>query len=103
MTNIAMMRVRRHLLGLLSSLLSTAVLVRGFSSCRDARHFSCAMVCYLEDDDYEFRKEVFAYAKKECSGLSDEANTGEEKEPDVCAPTTMRKALAASLCRPRRN
>ena len=64
---------------------------------RRARHFSCAMDCYLEDDDIEFRKEVFAYAKKECSGMSDDANTGEEKEPDVGAPTTMRKALAAKM------
>ena len=66
---------------------------------RRARHFSCAIDCYLEDDDYEFRKEVFAYAKKECSGMSDDTDTdpAEQKELDVAAPTTMRKALAAKM------
>ena len=39
---------------------------------RRATHFCAAVECYLDDDDPEFRKEVFSYVKKECSGASDE-------------------------------
>jgi hypothetical protein len=37
---------------------------------RRSLHFCAAIDCYLDDDDPEFRKEVFAYVKKECSGAS---------------------------------
>lgn len=33
-----------------------------------ARHFNCSIDCYLEDKDGDFKKGVFPYAKKECSG-----------------------------------
>jgi len=39
---------------------------------RRATHFCAAIDCYLDDDDPEYRKEVFSYVKKECSGTSDE-------------------------------
>ncbi|KAG7363570.1 golgi CORVET complex core vacuolar protein 8 [Nitzschia inconspicua] len=38
---------------------------------RRAAHFSAAIDCYLDDDSSEFRKEVYSYIKKECSGASD--------------------------------
>jgi hypothetical protein len=53
---------------------------------RRAGHFCAAIDCYLDDDDYEFRKEVFSYVKKECSGSSD------EKEPNA-----LREALISKL------
>jgi vacuolar protein sorting-associated protein 8 len=36
-----------------------------------AVHFSAAIDCYLDDDSPEFRREVYNYVKKECSGGSD--------------------------------
>jgi hypothetical protein len=53
---------------------------------RRAGHFCAAIECYLDDDDYEFRKEVFSYVKKECSGASD------DKEPHA-----LREALISKL------
>jgi hypothetical protein len=49
-------------------------------------HFCAAIDCYLDDDNIEFRKEVFSYVKKECSGASD------EKEPHA-----LRDALVSRL------
>ena len=54
---------------------------------RRATHFCAAIDCYLDDDDLEYRKEVFAYVKKECSGAIDD-----EKEPN-----TLRDALITKL------
>jgi len=54
---------------------------------RRARHFCAAIDCYLDDDDLDYRREVFPYVKKECSGASDE-----EKEPN-----TLRDALITKL------
>ena len=62
---------------------------------RRAHHFRCAIDCYLEDDDHDFRKEVFAYAKKECSGSADEP--GGLRALDPSKPMTLRGALAAKL------
>jgi hypothetical protein len=53
---------------------------------RRATHFCAAIDCYLDDDDLEFRKEVFPYVKKECSGATD------EKGPNV-----LRDALITKL------
>jgi hypothetical protein len=60
-----------------------------------AHHFRCAIDCYLEDDDHDFRKEVFAYAKKECSGSAEEP--GGLRAIDPSKPMTLRGALAAKL------
>jgi hypothetical protein len=54
---------------------------------RRASHFCAAIDCYLDDDDLEYRKEVFSYVKKECSGAIDD-----EKEPN-----TLRDALITKL------
>jgi hypothetical protein len=56
-----------------------------------AAHFRAAIECYLDDDDPEFRKEVFAYVKKECSGASEEGSDNEFK------PNALRDALASKL------
>jgi hypothetical protein len=57
---------------------------------RPAQHFQQAAIdCYLEDDNPDFRKEVFAYVKKECSGGLDERINEEEEDPH-----TMRYALS---------
>jgi len=53
---------------------------------RRATHFCAAIDCYIDDDDADFRKEVFSYVKKECSGASD------EKEPNA-----LRNALITKL------
>ena len=53
---------------------------------RRATHFCAAIDCYLDDDDKQFRVEVFPYVKKECSGASD------EKEPNA-----LRDALKTKL------
>uniref|UniRef100_A0A7S0UJY0 Vacuolar protein sorting-associated protein 8 central domain-containing protein n=1 Tax=Pseudo-nitzschia delicatissima TaxID=44447 RepID=A0A7S0UJY0_9STRA len=53
---------------------------------RRATHFCAAVDCYLDDDDADFRKEVFSYVKKECSGATD------EKEPNA-----LRDALITKL------
>ncbi len=53
---------------------------------RRATHFCAAIDCYLDDDDADFRKEVFSYVKKECSGATD------EKEPNA-----LREALITKL------
>jgi vacuolar protein sorting-associated protein 8 len=64
---------------------------------RRSRHFSCAIDCYLEDDDNDFRKEVFAYAKKECSGMSEDSGSPMGRGEDSGAPNTMFTALSAKL------
>eukprot|EP00934_Nitzschia_sp_Nitz4_P003429 Nitzschia sp. Nitz4//scaffold276_size25055//17209//22686//NITZ4_008343-RA/size25055-processed-gene-0.13-mRNA-1//-1//CDS//3329545331//3419//frame0 len=56
-----------------------------------ALHFRAAIDCYLADDDMEFRKEVFAYAKKECSGAS-EGSTESNKRHKI-----VRDALVSKL------
>jgi hypothetical protein len=53
-----------------------------------SRHFRSAIDCYLGDDDDSFRKEVFGYAKKECS--SAESIHGSD-------PDSLRGALFAKL------
>jgi len=53
---------------------------------RRATHFCAAIDCYLDDDDLQFRKEVFHYVKKECSGAIDEKS-----------PNTLRNALITKL------
>ena len=53
---------------------------------RRSTHFCAAIDCYLDDDDAEFRKEVFLYVKKECSGASDDKQ-----------PKTLRDALITKL------
>lgn len=58
-----------------------------------AAHFRAAIDCYLDDDDLGFRKEVFAYVKKECSGASD-SDEGSDGEPK---PNALRDALASKL------
>ncbi|KAL3942098.1 MAG: hypothetical protein SGARI_000378, partial [Bacillariaceae sp.] len=51
-----------------------------------ASHFRAAMDCYLDDDSPDFRKEVFGYVKKECSGASDDGE-----------PNALREALTSKL------
>ena len=58
----------------------------GMTMERRATHFCAAIDCYLDDDDTEYRKEVFSYVKKECSGATD------DKEPN-----TLRDALITKL------
>ena len=55
---------------------------------RRGTHFCAAIDCYLDDDDPEYRKEVFSYVKKECSGASDEKDE---------QPNTLRNALISKL------
>jgi hypothetical protein len=55
-------------------------------------HFQSAIDCYLEDEDFEFRKDVFAYVKKECSGSLNSSRTPEEEDP-----ITLRNALRTKL------
>jgi len=43
---------------------------------RRSHHFTCAISCYLGDHDFNFRTEVFEYAKNECSG----ANTADDTD-----------------------
>ena len=44
---------------------------------RRSEHFRLAIDCYLEDEDVDFRKEVFGYVKKECSGATDHEESTE--------------------------
>lgn len=44
---------------------------------RRSRHFQCAIDCYLDDHDDSFRREVFDYIKKECSGVADHDEAGQ--------------------------
>eukprot|EP00980_Cylindrotheca_fusiformis_P020099 scaffold7169_cov107-Cylindrotheca_fusiformis.AAC.8 len=66
-----------------------------------ASHFRSAIDCYLGDADVNFRKEVFAYVKKECSASPQEDD--EEDQPTSLAddeddmPGSMRDALASKL------
>lgn len=57
-----------------------------------ARHFRSAIDCFLGDDDEDFRKEVFAYANKECSRAADSAGPSREGGPE-----SLRGALFAKL------
>jgi hypothetical protein len=59
-----------------------------------AGHFRAAIDCYLGDADVDFRKEVFAYVKKECSASPDE----DDDSPSLAdKPSSMRDALASKL------
>ena len=42
-----------------------------------AHHFCSAIDCFIDDDDPEFRLEVFDYIRKECTGISRTGETGE--------------------------
>ena len=54
------------------------------------RHFRSAIDCYIGDDDESFRKEVFEYVRKECSGaVNSEFSHGK--------PVTLRDALYTKL------
>ena len=55
-------------------------------------HFKSAIDCYLGDQDESFRREVFDYVKKECSGV---ANSLAEEEGE--RPTSLRDALLGKL------
>ena len=57
-----------------------------------SQHFLSAIDCYVEDEDKEFRMEVFKYVKKECSGVTEisHSNFGAE-------PTSLRDALYKRL------
>lgn len=60
-----------------------------------SKHFQSAIDCYIGDDDPNFRTEVYAYVKKECSGVSKREESGDQ-------PTSLREALylkLTSLCR----
>ena len=59
---------------------------------RRAEHFRCAADCYLEDTDEDFRKEVFAYARKECTGSSDTTFSEISSRPK-----SLRDALVSKL------
>lgn len=48
---------------------------------RRAYHFSSAIDCYLGDEDLTFRKEVFFYVKKECSGITENNFLPSERKP----------------------
>jgi vacuolar protein sorting-associated protein 8 len=61
-----------------------------------SKHFQSAIDCYIGDEDPQFRTEVYAYVKKECSGVANMEDT------DGSHPTTLRRALflkLAALCR----
>ncbi|KAL3919253.1 MAG: hypothetical protein SGILL_003847, partial [Bacillariaceae sp.] len=51
-----------------------------------AAHFCAAIDCYLDDDSPDFRKEVYSYVKKECSGVSEDGE-----------PNALREALVSKL------
>ena len=55
---------------------------------RRAHHFRKAIDCYLEDEDPDFKLNVFEYAKKECTG----SNTTEDSDA-----TGLRSALSSKL------
>jgi len=42
-----------------------------------ARHFCSAIDCFIDDDDAEFRLEVFDYIRKECTGVTRGSENGE--------------------------
>jgi len=42
-----------------------------------ARHFCSAIDCFIDDDDKEFRLEVFDYIRKECTGFTRDSKSGE--------------------------
>ena len=50
-------------------------------------HFSSAIDCFIEDDDLEFRKEVFEYVRKECVGV---LNTSVQKQGERQKALRMR-------------
>jgi len=57
-----------------------------------SHHFRSAIDCYLGDDDVDFRKEVFDYVRKECSGALNayDSETGTRQK-------TLRDALYSKL------
>lgn len=59
---------------------------------RRAYHFCKAIECYLGDGDPLFRKEVFYYVKKECSGVSDPSQS-----ESLGKSNTLRDALSGRL------
>jgi vacuolar protein sorting-associated protein 8 len=61
-----------------------------------AYHFKAAIDCYLDDDDPDFCKEVFAYVKKECSGISSDYQQSDLKD-DTYQHNSLRTALACKL------
>jgi hypothetical protein len=61
---------------------------------RRTHHFRSVIDCYLEDADPEFRKDVFAYAKKECAG---DVCEGDAKSTDSAYSSSLRTALCAKL------
>jgi vacuolar protein sorting-associated protein 8 len=56
-----------------------------------ARHFLSAIDCYVGDDDKLFRKEVFHYIKKECSGITDISDASVEGQPKSLRDAVIRK------------
>ncbi|KAL3926311.1 MAG: hypothetical protein SGBAC_013526, partial [Bacillariaceae sp.] len=60
-----------------------------------ANHFRAAIDCYLGDADINFRNEVFAYVKKECSAAPDDEEGNSTTVDDQ--PITMRESLASKL------
>jgi len=62
---------------------------------RRSHHFRSVIDCYLEDADPQFRKEVFAYAKKECAS---DLNEADSKSVDSSLhSTSLRKALCSKM------
>ena len=56
-----------------------------------SRHFRCAIDCFIGDDDEQFRRDVFDYVKRECSGInSTPAKQGKN-------PLTMRNSVFDKL------
>jgi vacuolar protein sorting-associated protein 8 len=62
-----------------------------------AVHFSAAIDCYLDDDNPEFRRLVYNYVKKECSGVSD------VEEPNELRDTLISKLKDLVLLDPLRS
>ena len=63
---------------------------------RRSCHFSKAIDCYLGDEDPLFRKEVFAYVKKECSGASESSYDNAAGE-DSQHSNSLRESLFARM------
>ena len=63
---------------------------------RRSYHFSKAIDCYLGDEDPLFRKEVFAYVKKECSGASESSYDNAAGE-DSQHSHSLRESLFARM------
>ena len=57
-----------------------------------SQHFLSAIDCYVEDEDADFRKEVFNYVKKECSGVPEMSRSS-----TVASPMSLRDALFQRL------